>query len=413
MATKIQQTNIYIFLLALTIAVLILVNGGFALWQMNKIKGEFYIVANRDLPLVSKLYPLIDRQFEQTLLLEKIQRLEINNKTLLVTTLEEKFIRLGLAFDTNLAHLTNHMTPMLDTDEQGLYNEILLVQQILQRITKEHAEYQKQVLHLIESMKQNSKQETLSIFLLLTDEEKDLRRELISLRDRTQHFTQQSSHAVEKHEEWMIQGMAGFSLLVFLLGILLLMLMRQVMKAREKANSKIEYYATYDPLTQLLNRRMFFEQLNAAMQTVKRYQQPLSLCICDLDKFKGINDTMGHQTGDMILTFFSDTLKSEKRTEDVVGRFGGDEFVLFFPNTPAKDAELLLERIRSKVEQKSFSNASNPSFSITASFGIAEMNHTINDQDHFLEQADQALYIAKEKGRNQTYIYQVEPNITK
>jgi len=403
MADISKRANTTVFSLAAIIAALILVNGGFALWQMNEIKKEFYNVANRDLPLISKLFPLIDRQFEQTLLIEKIHKLDMKHKAVLVSTLKGSFMRTGDAFDTTLAHLKSYIAPMLTGQGPELHNEMYRVQQFLNRIAKEHADYQDHVIHLIEAMKHNSDQSYSTIFTLLADEEKDLRRELIGLRDQTQHFTQQSALSVERHEGWMIQGMTIFSLGVFSLGVVLLFLMYRIMKAREKAVTEITHYATYDPLTQLLNRRIFFEQLKAAIHTATRHTQPLSLCVCDLDKFKGVNDTFGHQAGDTILTHFSSILNKSKRTEDIVGRLGGDEFVLFFPNTKAKDAMLLLERIRSEIEQKTFSGQDGRSFSITATFGVAELNHESPDQDDFLDQADKALYIAKDNGRNQAH----------
>ncbi len=407
MIVKEHKTNVYIFILAIVIALLILINGNFALWQMEKIKGEFYGVANRDIPLVSKLFPLIDRQFEQTLLIEKISQTDVNHKILLVATLEESFLKTGDAFDTTLLHLNTFITPLLKNKNPDTHNEMVQVLDLLKRIGKEHREYQVNVVLLVETMKKHETDTIHTLFSKISAEEKDLRHELLSLRNQTQLFTEQSAKDVEEHEEHMIKGMALFSIGVFSVGILMLFLIYQVMKARSKAITKITHMAMYDPLTDLLNRRTFFEQLNAAIQLSKRHSIPLSLCICDLDKFKEVNDTLGHQVGDEVLSYFSTLLKESIRTEDIAGRFGGDEFVLFFPNTKATDAVNLIERIRKQLEEKIFSHPSNDSFSITATFGMAELSNQSLDNDHFLEQADIALYRAKEHGRNQIAVYDV------
>ncbi len=405
MLFKERKTNLYIFSLALVIAFLILINGNFALWQMEKIKGEFYGVANRDIPLVSKLFPLIDRQFEQTLLIEKISQTDVDNKILLIATLEESFLRTGEAFNTTLLHLNTFITPLLKNKNPDTHDEMIHVLDLLKRIGKEHQEYQVNVVLLIETMKKHETDTVHTLFSMISTEEKDLRHELLSLRNQTQLFTEQSAKNVEKHEERMIQGTALFSIGVFSIGILLLFLMYRVMKARSKAVSQITHMAMYDPLTDLLNRRTFFEQLNAAIQLSKRHPMPLSLCICDLDKFKEVNDTLGHQAGDEVLGYFSALLKESMRTEDIAGRFGGDEFVLFFPNTKAADAVNFIERIRKQLEEKIFSQPSSDSFSITATFGIAELSNQSIGNDHFLEQADKALYQAKENGRNQIVVF--------
>lgn len=144
----------------------------------------------------------------------------------------------------------------------------------------------------------------------------------------------------------MIKGVVIFTLFVFSLGAIMLLMMRQVMRGREQAIEKITYYASYDPLTDLYNRRHFFEQLQLQIEQSIKQQRPLSLCVCDLDHFKQVNDSRGHQMGDQVLSRFADVLKQQVRSSDFIGRFGGDEFVICFPDTEAAEAAAVAERVR-------------------------------------------------------------------
>lgn len=395
-----RKTNQRIFILAFLIAGLILLNGGFAYWQMHQVKQEFYDVANRDLPLVTRLSPLIDRQFEQTLLLEKLQQVKDPHKLIIVDTLEHSFRSTGDKFDTTLTTLTQFITPMLSSSRPQTREEMEKVKQLLLQIQREHSQYQSQVLRLIKAMKAADTGFDASIFDLLAQEEKDLRSELMSLRNEVQRFTQDSANAVERHEAWVIQGVVLFTLFTYTLGTLMLFMMRQVMQAREKAVDDLTFYATHDPLTGLANRRHFFERLDQAMHAARRHQTPLSLCVCDLDHFKQLNDQFGHQFGDQVLSYFAQLLGQSSRAEDITGRFGGDEFVICFPSTKASDAAVLIERVRQALESKDFNLKQNPELRVTATFGIAEVRHSDLDENSLFEAADKALYQAKEAGRN-------------
>ena len=170
------------------------------------------------------------------------------------------------------------------------------------------------------------------------------------------------------------------------------------MNSREQAIEKISYFANYDPLTDLFNRRHFFDQFNQAIKKAEDSNTPLSLCVCDLDHFKEVNDTLGHRAGDNILTTFAEILRSNIRENDFVGRFGGDKFVICFPDATSEQAAEMVERIRTR-----FAEYNALKLSVTSTFGIAELNHETNTDDLLLEKADKALYKAKENGRNQAH----------
>jgi len=158
--------------------------------------------------------------------------------------------------------------------------------------------------------------------------------------------------------------------------------------------------AYHDALTGLYSRRHFMEQLTQSMSLARRHGHPLSLCLCDLDKFKQVNDTHGHIMGDEVLKVFAEYLSAEVRTEDIAGRLGGDEFCLIFPHGRAEGAAISLERIRQKFEAHVFATEDGRTFRCAATFGIADMEPVDLTPEALIELADQSLYAAKELGRN-------------
>ncbi len=173
---------------------------------------------------------------------------------------------------------------------------------------------------------------------------------------------------------------------------------------RKLEEQKLFYKATHDTLTGLYNREQLMSQLTQAMSAAKRHKFPLSLTIADLDKFKQINDTYGHLLGDKVLLTFSKIIREGTRTEDLAARFGGDEFCLVFPHTPAEKVKTLLDRIRRKLEDTVFETASGETCSLTATFGVCQLTPDILTPTEFFEKADQALYMGKRE-RNTVWIY--------
>lgn len=401
-----RKSNRYIFSLAFVIALLILVNGGFAYWQMQQVKAEFYEVANRDLPLAAQLLPLIDRQFEQTLLIEKLHNIKDAHKLSVITILEESFIRTGEKFNEASEGLNLLLTPLLTSQREITHQKMSRVKHLLEQVITEHSHYQTQVIQLIETIKSNQITVSSDFIALLSKEESDLTKELITLRDELQRFTQDSAHAVERHEAWVIKGVVLFTLFVFSLGTIMLLLIRQVMSSRDDAIEEINYFASYDPLTDLLNRRQFFSSLDLAIADARSHENHISLCVCDLDHFKGINDSLGHQAGDKVLATFAQLLREKTRDTDFAGRFGGDEFVICFPNTTQLEASKIIERIRKSFAEKQFNNG-NCTFKVTATFGVAQWQPIHTSSDGLMESADQALYKAKELGRNRVITSQL------
>ncbi|GJL79633.1 MAG: GGDEF domain-containing protein [Nitrospinaceae bacterium] len=165
---------------------------------------------------------------------------------------------------------------------------------------------------------------------------------------------------------------------------------------------KAERLSVTDGLTGLTNRQQFQTLLQNEILRCRRYDSPLSLVMMDVDYFKGVNDTFGHQEGDDVLMGIAGIIKSLCRAHDVAGRYGGEEFVLILPETNGEGARMIAERIREEVEKCRFKHEESV-HSVTISCGIAEFQkEKIRDLAHLIGVADDALYQAKESGRNRT-----------
>jgi len=198
-------------------------------------------------------------------------------------------------------------------------------------------------------------------------------------------------HRGDKEEEGLMQTLAKA-----LAGII----------ERKQLEERLRREAMFDALTGLLNRRHLNRNLHAAMTSATRYNYPLSLCLFDIDHFKSINDNYGHSAGDQVLDTLSKTIKKEMRQADFAGRYGGDEFCVIFPHTDVSDGKKCLERIRRKIEENVFEAGVGQSFSVTCSFGLAEMTSGMDDQEELLKIADQAMYQAKKEGGNRVIAFQ-------
>ena len=175
---------------------------------------------------------------------------------------------------------------------------------------------------------------------------------------------------------------------------------KELEEALRNANKKLAELAVYDSLTNLLNRRMIYQRISHEFNRSSRYGDSFCLIMFDLDHFKNINDTYGHDIGDEVLIEVSRTISKGLRTTDALGRWGGEEFMICLPKTALSDALKLGERLRLSVEEINADHLP----SITASFGIIEFN---KDKDisleDFIKEVDHFMYMAKMNGRNQVY----------
>src|SRR6266550_1184572 len=165
-------------------------------------------------------------------------------------------------------------------------------------------------------------------------------------------------------------------------------------------NDKLREISLTDGLTQIENRRSLEDRLHDMWQHSVRLHEPIALVMCDIDKFKAVNDQYGHQAGDSVLKEFAQLLKGEAREIDRVGRYGGEEFLLILPGTVLDAAVTFAERLREKVERHTFTYTGGK-LCRTMSCGVAGSPHPrVKDQEALLKASDDALYVAKETGRN-------------
>lgn len=178
-------------------------------------------------------------------------------------------------------------------------------------------------------------------------------------------------------------------------------------KELEKKNKILDNLANIDGLTGVYNHRYFQNILDQEISRALRHKTSISIILIDIDHFKLVNDTYGHQIGDFILAEFSKIIQENIRQYDTLARYGGEEFVVVLPETSCENALVVGEKLRSVIEQTGFHD-SREKYHVTASFGLAcgtpatEDNFNKNDLIH---QADQALYEAKAKGRNRVVGY--------
>lgn len=176
--------------------------------------------------------------------------------------------------------------------------------------------------------------------------------------------------------------------------------------ARVRETLRIAHHASHDDLTGVINRREFESRLSRIIENQSDSSQPYTLCFVDLDKFKVVNDTAGHQAGDQLLRDVTGIMRSFVRDTETLGRLGGDEFGLLL-EADAEGAVQIAERIIDAVSQYTFVWC-DEQFKIGASVGIASLTIKTKSADEALAQADNACYAAKDNGRNQSFTFGVE-----
>jgi diguanylate cyclase (GGDEF)-like protein len=179
-------------------------------------------------------------------------------------------------------------------------------------------------------------------------------------------------------------------------------------KELQAANKLLEELSIRDDLTKLYNRRYFEKQLAIEFQRYKRFAHSLSLILFDLDNFKKINDTYGHQFGDRVLCEVANAIVKNVREVDFVFRYGGEEFIVLLPITTIEDTYVIAERLRCVVGKLTFEVPSlNDTINATLSGGCVSVSYKkVDDQAELVERADKALYEAKRAGKNKIIIWQ-------
>jgi len=176
----------------------------------------------------------------------------------------------------------------------------------------------------------------------------------------------------------------------------------------ESLNEELELLSTTDSLTGLRNRRYLTSESKRLLSLAGRYDHPTSVVICDIDKFKVINDTYGHDLGDEVIVRFSRILLSCLRDGDILARWGGEEFVFVLHNSDAKQAIKISERMRIEAQNEVI-RFNDIDITFTVSFGAIELTNDVEEVEEGIKLADIALYKAKESGRNRVSLYEEQP----
>ncbi len=206
----------------------------------------------------------------------------------------------------------------------------------------------------------------------------------------------------------ILPGLSAVRILVPLIPMALMMFFLELLLTRNlhethRQRRMLEELAIQDPLTGLHNRRYFMMSASEHHRLAIRNGHPMCILMVDLDHFKRINDTFGHATGDQVIRLTSDVLRNELRASDILARFGGEEFIACLPETEQTAAVVAAERIRSSLEGSTIpiSAGEDAVLQVTASIGIAVSAQGSESLNGLIERADQALYEAKHRGRNQ------------
>ncbi len=174
--------------------------------------------------------------------------------------------------------------------------------------------------------------------------------------------------------------------------------------ANARMLKRLEEQATTDGMTGLLNKRTLVVEAERRIKSAERFKKPLSVMVTDIDHFKKVNDTYGHDVGDVVIKGMGEVLKRIKRDTDIVGRFGGEEFVIVCEQTDQEGAHNLAERLRKELEGTVFQTELGP-LSVTCSVGVCTFPAAGADWETLFKATDEALYVSKRSGRNQVTVW--------
>ena len=211
---------------------------------------------------------------------------------------------------------------------------------------------------------------------------------------------QYEKESFEKVDELRFAQNVVFWIIIFTILIEAIFIFRPMVAKVSLFASKLQREANYDALSGIFNRRAFNLQSAQQFNKSRENDQPLSVLMCDVDFFKNVNDTYGHSTGDEVIKMVAQVMLENTRNSDLVARYGGEEFIALLPRTSKHEASIVAEKIRRSIESIEI-NIDNHQLRFTISIGISDLKSADSNIDNVILRADEALYNAKESGRNQ------------
>lgn len=203
-------------------------------------------------------------------------------------------------------------------------------------------------------------------------------------------------------DEFLTKPLNAFELQIRLSSMLRI---KRLTDQLEGARAEYATLAHIDALTQVANRRAINQWLTTEFERASRYARPLAVLMVDVDHFKSVNDTYGHQIGDRVLAEVALSIRGAIRKSDFVGRFGGEEFLIVAPETTSLSVRPLAERVRQRIQEQTTAAAQEAGIpAVTASLGAATTERAFKNVEELLQDADVALYRAKQEGRNRVCI---------
>ncbi|MBT4518968.1 MAG: diguanylate cyclase [Halieaceae bacterium] len=210
---------------------------------------------------------------------------------------------------------------------------------------------------------------------------------------------------LEENLQFFLKVAFAVVLLSFILALIIGLRVYLISANLKKTHAKLYRQAHTDFLTGAYNRRHFLAHVASETTRSKRHKHPLSLLLIDIDHFKKVNDTYGHLTGDEVLAFLVSTVKETMRGNDMIARFGGEEFIILLPDTTKEGAIRFSDRLQNRLSLLEMKSVGGERFFFTISIGISEYKAEVDIND-WINQADSALYNAKQSGRNKSVCYQ-------
>ena len=394
----------WITVLVWVVAVMLLLIGILAVYETTSIRKQFEYLAYKDVPILAISGRVALLSLEESDLLEKATRLGLDFPAGVaaqpLAAMQRAFKEYNVEIDRQLLRgqrAARVIGPAADKNFDG--NQVPYLDALVSAHEKQE-QYTSICNQLFAALMRGDRVNAEALYAIASKREEEMKSAYQTVLTESQRSAGQAIGTVRRGEASAIRSLAATTAAALAVALWIVFLIRQIMLARRRAEAMLEHIAIHDELTGLYNRRHLLTRLDEALHAARRHNLSLSLCICDLDRFKEANDNHGHGLGDEVLQRFAQRIRTEIRTEDIAGRYGGDEFVIVFPNTAARESRSVVERIRAGFEQEVFFSNRGAAFSLSATFGLADLSPAHTDDKKFFETADQALYEAKNQGRN-------------